>query len=73
MKNVRYLVWTCRNRKYFSSGDPNRVTEKHFSLILRTRFLILRARNGSLKHLKKPARDISVRGKGIIVEYWENR
>ena len=66
-------ITTCRNRKNFYSGDPNRVPEKHFSLILRTQFSILRTRNGSLKHLKKPARDISVRGKGLIVEYSENR
>jgi len=39
-ENVRYLVmvWTYRNRKNFNSGDPNRVPEKHFSLILKTRF-----------------------------------
>jgi len=45
-ENVRYLVWTCRNRKNFNSGDPNRVPEKHFSLILRTRFSILRPEMG---------------------------
>jgi len=39
-ENVRYLVWTCK--------DP-------ISLVLGTRFLILRTRIGSLKHLKKPA------------------
>ena len=54
-KNVRNLVWICRDPISLFLGTPFFIlgTRWSFSLILRTRFEILGTRTGSLKRLKR--------------------